>query len=226
MTQLQYVRMDSPADHLLDSVIAAETAEGRQTVTAFTRGVERRVQERVSVLQEECGGDVRVVGGAAMARARNYAVTKRSLLDPSYEVGATEAEGAAAWYEPGTGRTVFSFAAMNPDSDAGYWQRVRRHEEVHQGQAHAFNSGTLVIGDDVIDVLPVLTEGQATQEQPAADLTPDYLDYQQTYRRIASLLGSRAPLDAAVDSGDIVGLQKEVDVVTPHPNLLQRKEGI
>lgn len=203
--------MDSSADHLLEDAIAAEAAEGRQTVTAFTNGVERSVQERVVALQEECGDDVRAVGGAAMAMARSYAAAKRSLLDPSYEVGATDGGWAAAWYEPWTGRTVFSFAAMNPNSDAGYWQRVRRHEEVHQKQAHAFNSGTLVVGDEVIDVLPVLTEGQATQGQPAGDLTPDYRCYQQTYQRLAALLGSRAPLDQAVESGDVVGLQKKID---------------
>lgn len=210
--------MDAYVDHFLEDAIAAEAAEWRQTVMAFTRGVERRVQECVAALQEEGGNDARAVGGAAMAMARSYAATKRSLLDPSYEVGATEAEGAAAWYEPGSGRTVFSFAAMDPDGDGGYWRRVRRHEEVHQGQAHAFNSGRLVIGDDVIDVLPVLIEGQATQEQPAADLTPDYLVYQQTYRRITSLLGSRATLDAAVEGGDICALQKAIDAgETPLP---------
>ena len=75
---------------------------------------------------------------------------------------------------------------------------------------NTFNSGTLVINEKVIDVLPVLTEGQATQGQPASDLTPDYLCYQQTYQRIASLLGSRAPLDAAVQSGDVRGLQQQI----------------
>ncbi len=216
--------MYSPADNLLDGAIASEAAEGRQTVMAFMSGVEWRVQERVDALQEECCGGIYAVSGAAMALARSYVATKRSLLDSSYEVGSTEAEGAAAWYEPGTGRTVFSFAAMNPDADARYWQRVRQHEEVHQGQATTFNSDMLVLGDDVIDVLPALTEGQATQGQPATDLTPDYLTHQQTYRRIASLLGSRESLDAAVKSGDVVGLQKKIDVAIP-PRCRDEDEG-
>lgn len=198
------------ADQLLEEAITTEVEEGRQTVAAFTRGIEQHVQEQVAAFQEEYGDSARAVGGEAMAHARSYAATKRSLFDPSYEVGHTERDGAAAWYEPGSGRTVFSFSVMDPDSDVGYWQRVRRHEEVHQGQAHTFNSGTLVVGDEVIDVLPVLTEGQATQGQPASDLTPDYLHHQQTYRKIASLLGSRALLDSAVESGDIRGLQERI----------------
>lgn len=197
-------------DRLLEDAITTKAEEGRQTVATFTRGVEQHVQGRVATLREEYGDDVCAIGGEAMAKARNYAATKRSLLDPSYDVRQTEQEGAAAWYEPGTGRTAFSFSAMDPNADRGYWQRVRRHEEVHQGQAHTFNSGALVVDGEVLDVLTVLTEGQATQGQPVNDLTPDYLHYQQTYQRIATLLGSRAPLDAAVRSGDILGLQGKI----------------
>lgn len=199
------------SDQLLEDAITAEAEDGRQTVAAFTNGVEQRVQEEVTTLQEEYGDDARVVGGEAMAHARSYTAAKRALIDPSYEVHHTEAQGAAAWYEPGSGQTVFSFSAMDSGADTGYWSRVRKHEEVHHGQASVFNSGALVVdGGEVLDVLPVLTEGQATQGQPVNDLTPDYLRYQQTYQRIATLLGSRAPLDAAVRSGDILGLQGKI----------------
>lgn len=205
--------MDFPTDSLLKDAIAAEAGKGRQTVTTFVSGVEQRVHECVAVLQKECADDARAVGGAAMDRVRSYAAAKRSLLDPSYEVGATEEGGAAAWYEPDAGRTVFSFSVMDPAADRGYWQRVRRHEEVHHGQAHTFNGSRLVVGSEKIDVLPVLTEGQATQHQPSSDLTPDYRCYQQTYRRLASLLGSRAPLDQAVERGEVKELQESIDVL-------------
>ena len=132
------------ADHLLEDAVVAEATEGRQTVAMFTQGVEQRVQEQVATFQEEYGDDVRAIGGDAIAKARSFAAAKRSLLDPSYDVGHTEREGAAAWYEPGTGRTAFSFTAMDPHADQGYWERVRRHEEVHQGQAYTFNSGVLI----------------------------------------------------------------------------------
>lgn len=203
---------DTLAESILENAIVAEVEDGRQTVATFTQGVEQNVQEQLGVLQEEYGDGVREVGGEAMVKARSYAATKRSLLDPSYEVEHTEQVGAAAWYEPGTGRTAFSFTAMDPDANEGYWERTRRHEEVHQGQASAYNSGTLVVEGEEFDVFPVLIEGQATQGQPASDLTPDYRQYQQVYRRIVSRLGSRDSLDAALKSGDILGVQEKIIV--------------
>lgn len=201
---------DGLAESILTKAITAEVEEGRQTVTMFTQGVEQNVQEQLGILQEEYGSGARAVGSEAMAKAQSYIATKCSLLDPSYEVEHTEEQGAAAWYEPGTGRTAFSFHAMDPDANEGYWARTRRHEEVHQGQALAYNSGTLVVDGEAFAVFPVLIEGQATQGQPASDLTPAYLQYQQTYQRLASVLGSRAPLDAALRSGDILGLQQRI----------------
>lgn len=201
--------MEHLADTLIEEGIEAETAEGRQTVSDFVRGVEERVHERVEVLEDTFGESARELVGGVMQQVRGYREEKLALLDPNYEVGDTHSEGAAAWYEPGTGRTVFDHTTMEQGIDSGYWKRTRRHEEVHHDQAHTFNQGAFEFRGNLYPVIPVLTEGQATQHQPESDLVASYRFYQGIYQQLMGYVGSGV-VNTAVETGDVQTLQERI----------------
>ncbi|MBI3336922.1 hypothetical protein HYZ98_05175 [Candidatus Peregrinibacteria bacterium] len=203
--------MYSAASILEDQIDAEKDEGGRETVGTFMRHVEARVEESVGDMREESGDDVRGIAGEAMATVRGWAESKRALLSSSYEIDDTAQKGAAAWFEPGSGKTVFDESVMDQDADKGYWARTRTHEEQHQGEANMFNSGGITFRGRTYAARPTLTEGRATQHQPDSDLVPSYIQYRNIFRQVASYLGSRAPIDAAIESGDIVGLQEKIN---------------
>lgn len=200
------------AEALLEEEIDAEKEDGgRETVGSFTRNVEQRVEQSIEDLREESGDEVRDLTGSAMTKVRGWTESKRALLNSNYEIDDTAKEGAAAWFEPGSGKTVFDGSVMDLDVDRGYWARTRKHEEQHHSEADTFNRGAIFFQGKTYAARPMLTEGRATQHQPDGDLVPSYIQYRNIFRQVASYLGSRSPIDAAIESGDIARLQETIN---------------
>ena len=205
--------MERLIEHIIDDSIETEQTEGgRKTVDAFTRGVEHRVQERTGQFRGHFGQHVDTLLGTALQEAQSYRQAKLRLLDPHYQIADTKKEGAAAWYEPGSGEAVFDDSTMEHDIDREYWSGVRRHEEVHKDeQAHRFNRSDVEFDGEVIAVHPVLIEWHAIRAsgQSSGDLSSEYIEHARRGDALAAYIGKDAVV-AALKSGDIAALQEKI----------------
>lgn len=205
--------MERLIEHILDDSIETQQTEGgRKTVDAFTRGVEHRVQERAEKLRGHFGQRVDTLLGAAIQEVQSYRQTKLQLLNSHDQVADTKKEGAAAWYEPGSGETVFDESTMERNVDHKYWSGVRRHEEVHKNkQANRFNRGTVEFKGEAIAVHPVLIEWHAIRAsgQSSKDLSSEYIEHARRGDEFAAYVGRDAVM-SALKSGDIAALQEKI----------------
>jgi len=193
---------EATVDVLNESIEAEQDSSSRETVRAFVNNVQNRVQERVGN-----------IAGKEMQVVRGWLEEKLRLLDPTYEIYDTASKGAAAWFEPGTGRMVFDDRTMDRRADTGYWSRVRRHEEVHKNdQAHTFNRGAITFDGKVVPVHPVLIEWHAIRQsgQPDGDLTAGYRAHVRLGDELVAIAGRGAVTDA-LRTGDIAGLQETIN---------------
>ena len=205
--------MERLVEHILDDSIETQQTEGgRQTVDGFTQGVEHRVKEQTENIRGHFGEKVDRALGVAIREVQSYRQTKMQLLNPQYQIANTRKKGAAAWYEPGSGETVFDDSTMKREIDQGYWSRVRRHEEVHKNeQVHRFNRSAVEFDGKVISVHPTLVEWHAIRAsgQPLSDLSPAYIQHARQGDELASYIGKDAVI-TALKSGDTAALQEKI----------------
>ncbi|TSC79245.1 MAG: hypothetical protein G01um101425_745 [Candidatus Peregrinibacteria bacterium Gr01-1014_25] len=185
-----------------------------ESVGEFTKNVEDNVRERIDAMREIVGDSLPPELDEAMEEARSYSETKANILDPDMHVADTAKDGNAGVYDVASGDIAIDDEAMDAEpDDAGYWERVGKHEKIHAEQADEHNADALAYTDASGAMQGVeveeLIEGEATQENEDGDLTPEYLEHKRTWKRVAAIVGETR-LKQALHSGDIVALQKAV----------------
>lgn len=200
------------AEAILQRSIQMEMAEGKQSVGAFTEGVEDRVDEE---LENQKTQNIDAIASETHQLVKEYVSETDATLGSEHMVGDTASKGAAAWNDKGNGNeVVFDFEAVSRDSETPYWMRVRKHEEEHQlEQAAAFDMQEIAFKDEQITVNPNLVEWGAitAANQPSSDLTPDYKAYKAQGDELVAFLGSPEPLLKALKTGKMSELQAEID---------------
>lgn len=200
------------ADDILDRSIQAEMDEGKQSIGAFTEGVEQRVDEELEAQKER---DITAIASETHRLVKEYVTTTTDALGKDHMVDDTSSKGAAAWNDKGNGNeVVFDYSAVSTERSVPYWKRVRDHEEAHQlDQAESFDMDAIAFREEEIAVHPDLVEWGAitAANQPSSDLTPDYQAYKAKGDGLAAFLGSPEPILKALKTGKMSDLQALID---------------
>jgi len=210
--------METELSHtIVQDIVSAEQKKGQEvTVDQFTENVEAAAEERVEVLQEVFGTQIDVIAGQVIDNAQSYGEGRREVLDGSAFVGDAHAIDAAAYTNMGDRSVTYDTSSMDYElQDEGYWERVKKHEEIHQTkQAGEYNAQTVVYVDQS-GVLQETEVGALVEWQPSSqanidsDLTPEYKQHVDDGEELAEVVGE-SNIEKALASGDMQNLQQEV----------------
>ena|SRR3989344_5457038 len=205
------------ADTIVQDIVAEEQQNSQEvTVDQFTGNVEAKAEERVEELREVFGSQIDVVAGQVIDNAKSYGESRREVLDGSAYVGDASAIGAAAYTNMADRSVTYDTSALDYElKDKGYWERVNKHEEIHQTkQAGAYNAESVVYVDQA-GVFQETEVGELVEWQPSSqanipsDLTDEYKSHVEAGERLAGVV-DKARIEQALADGDMVSLQQEI----------------
>ena len=207
------------ADSIVGKAVEAEQGQsGERTAEAFTDNVEARVHEKTDTLQQQFGSAADALVGEVTKKEQAYSARVRTLVGP-HSIDRTEDEGAAGVNKKGSGNGVVigTGAADFEVEDQGYWQRVRKHEEIHQReQADSFDAQEITYTDyageeQTVTVVGDLTEGHASEANEASDLVAEYVVHREKFLDLSAAIdGGEERVKVALKSGQMAELQQEI----------------